>query len=119
MLPRFARLRFGPGFWAFTFSWAATASYALKWIALRRPAGAIGYAVVILTAITAFIGSSAARTAVLAARGQLLPRARPEQVTIAPPHSLPSTTDDFSGVPRQLRPAERSALARCRCVSRT
>jgi tellurite resistance protein len=87
MLPRFARLPFGPGFWAFTFSWAATASYALEWIALRRPAGAAGYAVVILTAITAFIGYIAARTALLAARGQLLPpRSQPEKVTTAITH---------------------------------
>ena len=35
MLPRFLRLRFAPGFWAFVFSWAAIATYALEWIALR------------------------------------------------------------------------------------
>ena len=38
MLPVFVKLRFGPGFWAFTFSWAATATYAPEWIALRKPA---------------------------------------------------------------------------------
>ncbi len=73
LLPQFLALRFGPGFWAFTFSWAAAATDALEWIALRKPAGATAYAVVILAVITAFVGYVAARTVLLIARGQLLP----------------------------------------------
>lgn len=73
LLPRFAALRFAPGFWAFTFSWAATSTDALDWIALRRPPGAAACAAVVLAAITAFIGYIAARTVVLIARGELLP----------------------------------------------
>ena len=73
MLPRFLRLRFSPGFWAFTFSWAATASYALEWIALRKPPGAAADAAVIVIAITAFVGYIAVRTVMLIARGKLLP----------------------------------------------
>jgi tellurite resistance protein len=73
LLPRFLALRFGPGFWAFTFSWAAAATDALYWITLRRPAGSTAMAVVILVAITALIAVIAARTAVLVARGKLLP----------------------------------------------
>jgi tellurite resistance protein len=77
MLPTFARLKFAPGFWAFTFSWAATATDALEWIELRKPPGATAYAVAVLTVITVFIGYIAARTGVLIARGQLLPGQRP------------------------------------------
>jgi tellurite resistance protein len=73
MLPRFLRLRFAPGFWAFTFSLGATATYALEWIALCRPSGATGYAIVIITAITAFVAVIAARTIGLIRRGDLLP----------------------------------------------
>jgi tellurite resistance protein len=73
LLPRFLALRFSPGFWAFTFSWAAAATDALYWIALRKPPGATACAAVILTVITAFIGYIAVRTVLLAARGQLLP----------------------------------------------
>jgi tellurite resistance protein len=81
MLPTFARLKFAPSFWAFTFSWAATATDALEWIELRKPPGATAYAVAILTVITVFIGYIAARTAVLIARGQLLPpRTAPEKI---------------------------------------
>ena len=77
MLPVFVKLGAGPGFWAFTFSWAATATYALEWIALRRPPGATGYAVAIITVITAFVGVIAVRTIGLIRRGQLLPETVP------------------------------------------
>jgi tellurite resistance protein len=81
LLPRFLDLRFSPGFWAFTFSWAAAATDALEWIALRKPPGATGYAAVILAVITAFICYIAIRTVMLIARGQLLPpRALPEKL---------------------------------------
>jgi tellurite resistance protein len=81
LLPRFLALRFAPGFWAFTFSWAAAAADALEWIALRKPAGAAAYAAVTLAMITAFVGYIAVRTVLLIARGQLLPpRALSEKV---------------------------------------
>jgi tellurite resistance protein len=82
MLPTFTRLKFAAGFWAFTFSYAATATDALEWIALRKPPGAVAYAAAILIVITVFIGYIAARTVVLVARGQLLPpRVRPEKTS--------------------------------------
>jgi tellurite resistance protein len=81
LLPSFGALRFAPGFWAFTFSWAAVATDALEWIAARKPPGAAGYAAVILAVITAFVGYIAARTVVLIAGGQLLPpRVPPEKI---------------------------------------
>jgi tellurite resistance protein len=90
LLPRFLALRFAPGFWAFTFSWAAAATDALEWIALRKPPGATAYAAVTLAVITAFVGYIAARTVVLIARGQLLPpRALPEKVN---PEVIPNVT---------------------------
>ena len=39
LLPLYLRLRFAPGFWAFTFSWCAVAILALHWIELEHPAG--------------------------------------------------------------------------------
>jgi tellurite resistance protein len=35
----YSRLSFSPGFWAFTFSYAAVATDALAWLALKRPPG--------------------------------------------------------------------------------
>lgn len=84
MLPAFVKLRFGPGFWAFTFSWAATATDALQWIALGRPPGAAGYAIVIITAITAFVAVIAVRTVILIRRRQLLPEAIPNGRAVPP-----------------------------------
>jgi tellurite resistance protein len=77
LFPQYRRLTFGPTFWAFAFSYAAVATYALEWISLTRvPAGAF-WSVVVLILITGFIGTIAVRTAVLAARGQLLPAPGP------------------------------------------
>ena len=72
-VPLFARLRFSPGFWSFTFSYAAGATDALGWIHATSPPGATAYAIVVITLITALVAGIAARTVVAATRGQLLP----------------------------------------------
>jgi tellurite resistance protein len=90
LAPLYARLRFAPGFWSFTFSYAAAATDALLWITATRPAGARAYAAVTITLITALITAIAARTVIAAARGQLLPPP-PPPATTAPSH-LPSLT---------------------------
>ena len=71
----YRRLSFGLGLWAFTFSYAAAATLALEWISITRPPGATAGTVLVLVLITAFIGTFAARTVLLALRGQLLPAA--------------------------------------------
>jgi len=76
-VPLYARLRFSPGFWAFTFSYAAAATDALLWITNARPPGATGYAIAVVTLITVFIAAIGARTVLAAVRGQLLPQDRP------------------------------------------
>jgi len=83
LIPAYARLAFTPGFWAFTFSYSAAVADALVWIDLKRPPGASGYAVVIIALLTGFIAWIAARTAVLAIRGQLFP-AWPQPAQLAP-----------------------------------
>ena len=74
LLPVYARLRFTPGFWAFTFSYAAAGTDALLWISRERPPGATLYSALVVLLITAFIAAIAARTVMAAARGQLLPK---------------------------------------------
>jgi tellurite resistance protein len=73
MIPKYARLRFGPAFWAFTFAYAATASYALDWLNLKRPTGYQAYAVIVLALITGFVGIVAVRSLILLAQGRFLP----------------------------------------------
>lgn len=73
LIPKYARLRFEPSFWAFTFPYAATVSYALDWLNLKRPVGYRAYVVIVLALIAGFIGIVAVRSLILLARGQFLP----------------------------------------------
>jgi tellurite resistance protein len=45
LLAGYLKLRFSPGFWAFTFSYAITITLALEWITRTNPPGATGYAI--------------------------------------------------------------------------
>jgi tellurite resistance protein len=72
LIPVYLKLRFSPGFWAFTFSYAIAITCALEWITRTNPPGATGYAIAAITAITVFIGAIAARTVIAIARGQFL-----------------------------------------------
>lgn len=45
LLPVYCRLTFTPGFWAFTFPWAAIAGLTLTWLHIERPAGQTAYSV--------------------------------------------------------------------------
>jgi tellurite resistance protein len=73
LLPRYLRLHFSLGTWAFAFSWAAVASTALYWIGFGDFAGAQAFSYLVLAAITIGIGGIAIRTAVAVGRRQLLP----------------------------------------------
>jgi tellurite resistance protein len=72
LVPRYVKLHFSPGFWAFTFSYAIAITLALEWITRTNPPGALGYVIAATTAITLFIGAIAVRTVIAIARGQFL-----------------------------------------------
>lgn len=99
----YARLRFSPGFWSFTFSYAAGATDALAWIRAAKPPGAGAYGAVVIALITAWIAAIAARTVVAAARGQLLPPPlppagrRPVQPGTSAPPEPPRRAPDSAG----------------------
>jgi tellurite resistance protein len=71
----YRKLRFSPGFWAFTFSYAIAITCALEWITRTNPPGATGYAIAAIAAITLFIAAIAVRTLTAIARGQFLTQA--------------------------------------------
>jgi tellurite resistance protein len=77
LLPLYARLSFTPGFWAFTFSWAAVAELALLWLRIERPAGEVVWAALAAGAVSLLIAAIAARSLVAIGRGQFLPPPRP------------------------------------------
>jgi len=72
LAPLYFKLTFSPGFWAFTFSYAATAAYALRWIHLAQFAGAAILGYVVLAAITLFVGGIALRSLVALRQGKFL-----------------------------------------------
>ncbi|MCF3961880.1 TDT family transporter [Streptomyces fuscigenes] len=69
----YRKLPFVPGFWSFTFSWAAVATVTIRWIELGRPAGHLVWTCLVLAAITVLVGSVAVRTCLALARRDLLP----------------------------------------------
>jgi tellurite resistance protein len=79
-IPLYARLKFSIGFWAFTFSYAATATDAMLWLRFARAPGARAWGTLVLILITLMITAIAVRTVVAIARGQFFPRTQvPEQ----------------------------------------
>ena len=73
LMPVYLKLAFTPGFWGFTFSYAAAAGFALRWIGLTHPLAAPLLGFVVLVAITVFIGGIAVRTLIALGQGKLLP----------------------------------------------
>jgi len=74
LVPLYRRATFGPGFWAFSFPFAAAVTYGVHWLAVEhvRSGAALGYALVgILTAGFALL---AARTITGLIQGTFLPR---------------------------------------------
>jgi tellurite resistance protein len=76
-LPMYRSLSFAPSFWAFTFSYAAVAVDAMRWIRAERTDGATLLGCAVLGAITLFIGGIALRSLVALRRGQFLPVSAP------------------------------------------
>jgi tellurite resistance protein len=62
LVRRYARVPFGLGYWSFTFTAAAPASYGIRWLWLVQPPGWPVWAWLMLVAVTAWIGWIAARS---------------------------------------------------------
>jgi tellurite resistance protein len=75
LLGLYRRSPFGPGFWSFTFSFAAAATLALHWISHEHPRGATAWGWTVLGLITVLVAAIAAGTAVRLLEGRFLPRA--------------------------------------------
>jgi tellurite resistance protein len=73
LIPVYRGLSFTPASWSLAFAYAAAAADALVWLAITKPPAATGYAIAVITLLTAFVSWIAFRTVVLAARGQLFP----------------------------------------------
>jgi tellurite resistance protein len=89
LLPLYRKLSFSPGFWSFTFPPANMALFGLRWLHLEHPAGGGLYAWLLVAAITALVGSIAARTVVAAARRELLPSPGGAAALVSSPAAAP------------------------------
>ena len=83
LLPIYTRLRFTPGFWAFTFSWTAVTAFALQWVHVEHPASHALYAAIAAIAVSLLVATIAARSLLAVASNQLLPAAREHRLAAA------------------------------------
>jgi tellurite resistance protein len=74
LLPLYRTVPFGPGLWAFSFSYAAVFTAAIHWLSVGRTADARTWAAVLLAVLTAAFAVLVVRTAIAVARGTFLPR---------------------------------------------
>jgi tellurite resistance protein len=93
LLPSYARLRFSPGFWSFTFPWCAVAGLALRWLQIERPPGQAVYAALAAGGVSLLVAAVAARSLLAIWRGDFAPRA---QAAPLAPAARPSSTAHVS-----------------------
>ncbi len=74
LAPLYRRLPFGPGWWSFSFSYAAAFAIAIRWLAVEDAPGQRLLTQALLAVITAWLALLVVRTATHVARGTFLPR---------------------------------------------
>ena len=75
LIPQYRQVPFGHGSWAFSFSYAATCTAAIRWLGVEKPTAQNALTWITLVLITGFIGALAALTIRALTRGTYLPRA--------------------------------------------
>jgi tellurite resistance protein len=96
LIPVYRRVPFGPGWWAFSFSYAAAFAVAIRWLAVEHVPQQRGLTYALLTVVTAGMAALVLTTVRHLKRGTFLPRtggaapAAPSQPRSAAAHSLAS-----------------------------
>jgi tellurite resistance protein len=80
LVPLFRAVPFGPGWWAFAFSYAAVFTDALHWLAVTRVPHGPSWSYVVLAVVTVAVGALAVRTLVALRAGRFLPTPTPVAV---------------------------------------
>jgi tellurite resistance protein len=75
LIPVYRRVPFGPGWWAFSFSYAAAFTVSVNWLAAGRVPGRTGWTVAVLAVLTLGIVALAVPTVRRLARGTFFPTA--------------------------------------------
>lgn len=100
LIPLFRTVPFGPAWWAFSFSYAATAAYAIRWLTAEGVGQQRLWTDIILVVTTAPALLLAARTAVAIARGQFFP---PQPATAPAARSASTPTSSATPTGRSPR----------------
>jgi tellurite resistance protein len=93
LVPLYRRVPFGPGWWSFSFSYAAAFAVAIRWLAAERAPQQDPVTWLLLAVVTAGMAVLVGRTVRALVRGAFLPRPHPDpartEVTSAPrePHA--------------------------------
>jgi tellurite resistance protein len=77
LIPLYLRVPFGPGSWAFAFSYAAAFTVAIRWLAAEHIQQQHVWTYLLLAVISIGSGALAMRTIADLVRGHYLPRAQP------------------------------------------
>ena len=92
LVPVFRAAPFGPGWWAFSFSYAAVFLDAIHWLAAEDVPHGRTWTYLLLAVVTGSIAALAVRTVVALSQGRFLPGAQPV-APVAPVHAeVDSTT---------------------------
>lgn len=90
LIPVYRRVPFGPGWWSFSFSYAAAFAVAIRWLAVEQVPQQRGLTYALLTVVTAGMAALVVATVHRLRRGTFLPR----------PTAAPATTQEPRPMPR-------------------
>lgn len=86
LIPVYARLRFGPSWWAFTFPCAAATAVAMRWVVAAHASHGSVWLTFLLVPITCGVTTLAVASSVAVAGGTFLPRdTASRSVSVSPP----------------------------------
>jgi tellurite resistance protein len=97
LIPIYRRVPFGPGWWAFSFSYAAAFTFAVNWLAAQRVPGRAGWTAVLLAMLTLAIAALAVPTVRRLFRTTYMPTVG-EVSRAGPPLTTVDTPDKISNV---------------------
>jgi len=77
LIPLYRTVPFGPGWWSFSFSYAAAIAYAIRWLAVEDVSGLHAWVAILLAVVTATVIALAIRTVLALRAGRFLPTPAP------------------------------------------
>jgi tellurite resistance protein len=89
LIPVYRRVPFGPGWWAFSFSYAAAFAVAIRWLAVEQVPQQRGLTYALLTVVTAGMAALVFMTVRHLVRGTFFPRTGAAPAALPHPRSAP------------------------------